>query len=61
MRLIRLEFFMRSTKEEQGWIWIANLDEGLWTKDYGIRIMDYGIRITEYGLIYGVWNRSSGC
>ena len=47
MRWIRLEFFMRSTKEEQGWIWIANLDGGLWNKDYGIRIMDYGIRITE--------------
>ena len=49
MRLIRLGFFifMRSTKEEQGWIWIANLDGGLWNKDYGIRIMDYGLRITE--------------
>ena len=49
MRLIRLGIFifMRSTKEEQGWIWIANLDGGLWNKDYGIRIMDYGLRITE--------------
>ena len=53
-RLIRLEFYMRSTKEEQGWILFADLDKGL-------RNTDYGIRITEYGLIYEVGNKSSGC
>ena len=39
-RLIRLEFYMRSTKEEQGWILCADLDEGLWNTDYGIQITD---------------------
>ena len=48
--MIRLEFLMRSTREELGWTWIADLSEGLGNKGYGIWITDYGLRITDYGL-----------
>ena len=48
--MIRLEFLMRSTREELGWTWIADLYEGLGNKGYGIWITDYGLRITDYGL-----------
>ena len=41
---------MRSTREELGWTWIADLYEGLGNKGYGIWITDYGLRITDYGL-----------